>query len=96
MLFSRQDEGGGASAIKNWVPCLVGMGKLRNPGLSGSVSLSFSWLSQTERRRRVLRGQGVGKCGPGWARVAKCGRKAWRILDGVQDADKGYLTYALP
>jgi hypothetical protein len=83
-LFSRQDEGGGASAIKCRVPCLVGMGKLRNPGLSGSVSLSFSWLSQTERRRRVLRGQGVGKCGPVWASVGKCGRAAGTDLTGCK------------
>jgi hypothetical protein len=88
----------------------VGMGKLRNPDLSGSISLSFSWLSQTERRRRVLRGQGVGKCGPSvgqvwasvgqvWASVGQCGKvweKSVHRLDGVQDADKGYLAYALP
>jgi hypothetical protein len=38
----------------------------------------------------------VGKCGQVWESVGKCGRTAWHRLDGVQDADKGYLTYALP
>jgi hypothetical protein len=41
--------------------------------------------------------ESVGKCGKVWESVGKCGkvwerRKAWHRLDGVQDADKGYLT----
>jgi hypothetical protein len=36
--------------------------------------------------------ESVGKCGKVWESVGKCGRKAWHRLDGVQDADKAYLT----